>query len=397
MLIYNQNPETDISFLMTTGNGTMNFDVLLGRTVHMQDVGWMSWFMNLTSAGEDGQTKTIQMISRNNDTTDYLCVQVRLDATLTSADETGTIRGNESYIGDDGTTTTTTYTTDGLLANGSTPRSGAITIPFTDETALNKTDASLSTHQSSGLSTGAKIGLGVAIPLGVILLAVLAIIIFRRRRARQASNTKSTKPTLSGEKPELHGSAYDPTIAGLVKPKPELAIDEHTRHEADSRIHPSATHPELPHPSFASANAPWAHSQEGYLPAELAQNPKESHRLLVGGGGGGAGQAATISSDTTEIPPSGSVTGALQDLPHMSHNNHDDITASEADFLVQELGLISMRKKALINAATSQGIRPEDAAGTRGEDYRELVERETRLRARIADMDRRRGKRVDTS
>lgn len=396
MLIYNQNPETDISFLMTTGNGTMNFDVLLGQTIHMSDVGWMSWFMNLTSAGQDGQIKTIQMISHNNGTTDYLCVQVRLDATLTSVNETGTTRGNESYIGDDNTTITTTYNTDGLLANRSTPHSGAVNIPFTDEAALNKTITASSNHQSSGLGTGGKIGLGVGIPLGVILLTALAIIFFRRRKARQASKTaKPSKPTLSGEKPELHGSAYDPKIAGLVKPKPELAIDEHTRHEADSRLHPSATHPELPHPSFASANTPWAHSQEGYLPAELAHSPQESHQHLVGGGG--PGQAATISSDTTDVAPSDGVTGAPQDPQRISHTHHDEVVASEADFLVQELGLISMRKKALTNAATSQGIRPEDAAGTRGEDYRELVEREARLRGRIADMDRRRGKRVDTS
>ena len=64
-----------------------------------------------------------------------------------------------------------------------------------------------------------------------------------------------------------------------------------------------------------------------------------------------------------------------------------DVVASEADFLVQELGLISMRKKTLKRAATAEGTEPEDAPGMRGEDYRELVERETKLRRRIEGMD----------
>ena len=53
-----------------------------------------------------------------------------------------------------------------------------------------------------------------------------------------------------------------------------------------------------------------------------------------------------------------------------------DGIANEADLLVQELGLINMRKKALSGAAAAQGLKPEDVPGTRGEDYRELVERE---------------------
>lgn len=60
--------------------------------------------------------------------------------------------------------------------------------------------------------------------------------------------------------------------------------------------------------------------------------------------------------------------------------------ASEADFLVQELGLITMRKKALAQAAAAGDSKPEDVPGSRGEDYRELVEREMKLRKRIEDM-----------
>lgn len=365
----------------------------------MESAGWMSWYLNLTSVGVNGQTKTIQMITQDSTGTNYLCTQVQLNTNLTSDDETGTQRTNGSYADD--TTYLTTYTTDGLLANGSAPRAGAITVPFSSQEAVDVT-ASTQPKANSGLSTGAAIGLGVAIPLVVIVLAIVAVVFFRRRRKAQRlakSTSKPTKPDLSG-KPELSGSAYDPTIAGPVKPKPELAIDEHTRHEADTKFHPAATHPELPHPSFTSANSPWIHSDDGYRPAGPGGPAHELEHPSLGGGGGnggeaagggGPGEAATISSDTTDVPPSGGVTGASDVIHQQHHHAHDDeILASEADLLVQELGLISMRKKALVSAANTQGIRPEEAPGTRGEDYRELVQREVRLRGRIAEMDQRR-------
>ena len=42
---------------------------------------------------------------------------------------------------------------------------------------------------SGGLSTGAKVGIGVGVPLGIIAFAGLAAIIFLRRRTRGAEQT----------------------------------------------------------------------------------------------------------------------------------------------------------------------------------------------------------------
>ena len=65
--------------------------------------------------------------------------------------------------------------------------------------------------------------------------------------------------------------------------------------------------------------------------------------------------------------------------------NHDELT-EEVDTLVSELGVISKRKKFLQAAAEAAKMKPEDVDGRKGEEYRELVLREGRVRTRMAEV-----------
>ena len=62
------------------------------------------------------------------------------------------------------------------------------------------------------------------------------------------------------------------------------------------------------------------------------------------------------------------------------------LASEEADFAVQELGLISMRKRKLAEQATAAGKSPEEMDGRPGEQYRELVEREVKLRKLLEEI-----------
>ena len=65
--------------------------------------------------------------------------------------------------------------------------------------------------------------------------------------------------------------------------------------------------------------------------------------------------------------------------------SHDELT-EETDTLVSELGVISKRKKTLLAAAEAANIKPEDVDGRKGEEYRELLRREERVRNRMAEV-----------
>lgn len=99
-----------------------------------------------------------------------------------------------------------------------------------------KDNAAASSSSSGGLSTGAKIGLGFGIPLGVIALAVIIFICChrsrklknkkRRQKDRQAEKPNS-EPVLPPhlKKPELQGSdgpAVTVPGAKVISQKPEL-------------------------------------------------------------------------------------------------------------------------------------------------------------------------------
>lgn len=61
-------------------------------------------------------------------------------------------------------------------------------------------------------------------------------------------------------------------------------------------------------------------------------------------------------------------------------------SAAEADFAVQELGLISMRKRNLAEQVAALGKSPAAAGGRAQEHYEELLEREVKLRKLLDEM-----------
>lgn len=78
---------------------------------------------------------------------------------------------------------------------------------------------------------------------------------------------------------------------------------------------------------------------------------------------------------------------SLATLSASEANGQADSLAREADLLVQELGLIQTRKKALVGIASVQGVRPGQLSGSREDDYRDLLAREARIRTRLEEID----------
>jgi hypothetical protein len=59
----------------------------------------------------------------------------------------------------------------------------------------------------------------------------------------------------------------------------------------------------------------------------------------------------------------------------------------EADTLVSELSVIAKRKKALQNLAAADGVEPKDVEGRKGDEYRDLLSREEKVRERLDEVD----------
>ena len=226
---------------------------------------------------------------------------------------------------------------------------------------------------SSGLDKGTKIGIAIGVCLGVIVTALVAFLVWRRKKPMKISSETTNG---SSEKPELQGSQYHAAIAGPVEQKPELPTNAN-RHEASSRAQPALTHAELPDQSLSSGRTP-ATTLGALGSFELGQSASGRSRTDTDTGS----DSRPLISGASHQRPSGPTHTTLQGGTSADHP-YDN----EADLLVQELGLISMRKKALSSAANSQGLKPEEVSGTRGDDYRELLERESKLRARIEEMD----------
>ncbi|KAF8850524.1 hypothetical protein BDZ45DRAFT_751607 [Acephala macrosclerotiorum] len=67
-------------------------------------------------------------------------------------------------------------------------------------------------HTSSGLSTGAKIGIGIGIPALVLILAALGFFIYRRRVKKQPVRTDAGEMSIPVYRPELSGQPKDGTF-----------------------------------------------------------------------------------------------------------------------------------------------------------------------------------------
>ena len=240
---------------------------------------------------------------------------------------------------------------------------------------------------SSGMSTGDKIGIGVGVPLGVIAVGVIAFFLLRRRRRRRPVEKGRRDSGPNNEKPEL-AAEYDPTVAGPVKPKSELPNGGPKRKELSSGWLP----PELG--SSISANAPWSHTTGGYVPPEL-------HSTSITEAGSSSSEQVSrsisrkpIASTSTSSQPTTTTPGLSSETSQPIRSPQSPVTAEElaeeADVVVQEMGLVSMRKKVLKSEATTKGIQPDALAGGKGAEYQKLLKRESSLRERLDEIERER-------
>ena len=277
------------------------------------------------------------------------------------------------------TLTNTFYTVQGLGNDASTVQTSFDTVTITNTAvyaslkaaaaATSSTTSSITSSNdgsaatsSDGLSLGGKVGIGVAIPLVVIVAALLAIYYLRRRQGLRRDQALDTPLPQTG-KPELYAGPVDTSIAGPIQRKPELPTTNGTQRP-----------PELHDISIAEAD-----------PNAWKPKNRNARRKPV---------AATTASNTQDgpeqpLPPSYSYTDPA--LHATTTQSTEAELVEEADAAVQELGLLAMRKRTLVTQANAVGKRPEDIEGRKGEEYRELVVREQNVRRRLDDIEAERG------
>ena len=250
----------------------------------------------------------------------------------------------------------------GTVAVTSTIVTGATIIDTAGFTSLTSSSTSTPSPDaggsaaSSGLSTGARFGIAIAVPLIVSLATVVAVYHLRRRRKRRAQQRRHVDTPFPQErKPELDAGPIDPTIAGPVRAKPELSTNTGT-----------SLLPELYGATIAEADTNDRTTRKGISKRERIATTR-----------------SISSRDSSERPliPVESHAGTTTTL------QTDAELIEEADVAVQELGLLAMRKKTLITQAKTLGKRPEQVEGRRGEEYRELVQREEKVRNRLDEIE----------
>lgn len=124
------------------------------------------------------------------------------------------------------TGTTCSMTTEGAFSNGIST-SGTATKGVSESIATFSAtpiiligDTSTTSSSSSGLSTGAKIAIGVCVPVGVLIIAAVLFIVWHRRNKRSKAGASSSLPAAPA------ASEKDAGTEGLVLPAPELAGNE---------------------------------------------------------------------------------------------------------------------------------------------------------------------------
>lgn len=240
-------------------------------------------------------------------------------------------------------------------------------------------------------------------PVGVILIAViLAVFLIRRRRRRKVRQNNESQPNDAQDevqdgqghpetyykKPELEAEpVIDPTIRGPVKPKFELRSQGTVKRKTVGD--PKATDAvEAP-----NTNRPRNQGPGGSMLPELHPDPlseagtssltePEMRQLKQQAG------ASKTSTSTSTVVPSSSDQSFLQPFQTISAEASE--LAEEADVIVQELGLINLRKKALTTQASAIGQKPGDIEGRKGEEFKELLERDARLKGRLDEIERER-------
>jgi hypothetical protein len=317
-------------------------------------------------------------------------------SSLASALPSSIISGASSAISSVASALTSLTTiTDSYI--GSTPTGSNTAGPSPSESII----AANTAHSNSGI----KIGIAVAVPVGVVLIAlILAVFLIRRRRRRRRKLRQNNEsqpydgqeevqegqghPETYYKKPELEAEpVIDPTIRGPVKSKFELRSQGTVKGKTVGN--PGA----IDAVEAPNTNRPWSQERRGSIPTELHPNPiseagtgtltePEMKQLKQQAG------ASKTSTSTSTVVASSSDQSFLQPFQTISAEVSE--LAEEADMIVQELGLVNLRKKALTTQASAMGQRPEDVEGRKGEEFKELLERDARLKGRLDEIERER-------
>ena len=290
----------------------------------------------------------------------------------------------------------------GSRTSSSATRTGTSTRAAGSGSASDAASSSDSTSGTGGLSTGAKAGIGIGAGILVVALMVVAFLLYRRRKSRR-TDKKSGK---FDDKAEMYAGPVDPNKSGAVRPRHELPNSNGVQRRplpgelatsgaVRSEIQSKPRH-ELQ--GQTSSNAPWAHTTDGYMPAELHPTSIQeadtgTSRREPAGPPSPTNDAGFEASDTSTA----TVSGPGSSRPKSTVSSRPDPfpfdeseLAEDADVAVQELGLISVRKRTLVSQANSAGVKPEDVEGRKGDEYRELMEREQRVRDRLDEIERQR-------
>jgi hypothetical protein len=262
----------------------------------------------------------------------------------------------------------------------------------------------------------------------VIVTLIVFCFIHRRKQQRKAAigteNDEASQekqmvdhriaPHVSSDydkKPELQAEpVIDPTIIGPVKSKSELRSQNSVsvrpfwrsvnapQGETHSPEAQSLRHPQRAETSMFPAeapntgvNQPWQHDGGGYLPPELLSTPvseaavgtltaQQLRQLKVQ-----AGHATSEVSGSTSTAVASSAGQSLA-ARAMSEQEATEL-AEEADVIVQELGLVNLRKRALASQASAIGQTPAEVEGRKGDEYRALVDRENGLKLRLDEIE----------
>lgn len=228
--------------------------------------------------------------------------------------------------------------------------------------------------QGSGSHIGAIVGATVGGIAGLIIFLLVLYIYIRRRKKKIAK----VSPSAAEDKPELYAGPVDPDIAGPVKPKHEL------RSQGTVQRKP-LPHEKLPEKYSTTIEELGEHEKRRIVYPEEVQELGDSIEADFGPMAGTlASSLVKTRSEQATTDTAKSTRGPLSSAAIQP--SQDSYSAAEADFVVQELGLISMRKRILAEQAAAAGRAAEEMGGRAGEQYSELLERELKLRKLLDEM-----------
>ena len=265
-------------------------------------------------------------------------------------------------------------------ASSATPLISTSSHRVTSSTHSPLTTPTSPSSPDSALSEGAKIGIGVGIGLCIVAaIAVFCLFIWRRRR-RNASTREDRIASHPGNadeqfdnKQELYADHVDSsTTHGPTPTKPELST-------AGAKHMP----PELDDTLILEAGDHTTAMKAGHNRG-TTRRPLASRRVHSSSQESTSDWGSNIDSSQTAVGSGAPSRTLTSSVPHRSM---DAELIEEADAAVAELGLLAVRKKALISQASATGKKAEDVVGRKGEEYRQLLEREAVVRRRMDEID----------